>query len=379
MARSRPVFTTTRSHTVESNVCLHDYFAHRDGGGKLVLTLARELGWPVITGSTAPAAGIQSDWPDVPIRVLGNAIDHPLVRIAQQAWKWNRYEGTHETVVYSGYYSPLARSGISATRNLYYCNTPPRFLYDQKDFWMNELPAAVRPFARVFLRWYRTQFENAVDRMDVIVANSHNVRRRIKRHLGRDSKVVYPPCDTTQFNWAPSDGYFLSTGRLDPIKRVDRIIDAFKRMNDQRLVITSDGPLRHALRTRAAGSANIEFTGAVSPQRLRQLISRCTATIYVPVQEDFGLSVVESLASGKPVISVNDGGVTETMLDGKTGILVSPDAHPDEIVTAVRRLTPRWALSMKQACQLRASSFDVGAFVRRMRIVIEELQSPIPR
>ena len=85
---------------IAQGIVLHDYFAQRDGGGKVAITLAHDLGWPVVAGSVSPAAGLDEDWPDVPVRVLGGTLTRPLPRIVLQAWRWSRYTGRHETAIY---------------------------------------------------------------------------------------------------------------------------------------------------------------------------------------------------------------------------------------------------------------------------------------
>ncbi len=156
--------------------------------------------------------------------------------------------------------------------------------------------------------------------MHVIVANSENVQRRIKRYLGHDSIVVYPPIDTESFVWGEPQGYYLSTARLTPLKRVATIVEAFVRMPDRQLVVASGGEDEAALRRVAPrGHSNIRFTGWTDEAQLRSLISGAIATIYIPVDEDFGMSPVESMAAGKPVIGVAEGGLLETIVPGRDG------------------------------------------------------------
>ena len=194
--------------------------------------------------------------------------------------------------------------------------------------------------------------------------------RSIADHLGRESVVVYPPCDTETFTWQGQQGYYLSTARLTPLKRVDRIVEAFLRMPDKKLVVASQGEEFDRLKLLAGDAKNITFLGWVSEADLRRLIGEAIATIYVPVNEDFGMSPVESMAAGKPCIGVAEGGLLETVLDGETGLLLRPDFTVDDLVEAVHRLNTGRAMSMRHACEARATLFRRRAFVQTMHEII---------
>ena len=160
---------------------------------------------------------------------------------------------------------------------------------------------------------YRFSYERAIRCMDIIIYHSETVRKRIERFLGYDSVVIYPPCETERFQWIEGGDFYLSTARLDPMKRVDLIVKAFKKMPDKRLVVVSGGADMPGIKQIAEESPNIEVLGWISETRLCDLMGRCIATIYIPRDEDFGISPVESMAAGKPVIGVQEGGLLETV------------------------------------------------------------------
>ena len=115
------------------------------------------------------------------------------------------------------------------------------------------------------------------------------------------------------------------------------------------------------------------FAGWTSDAELLDLIGNAIATIYVPMDEDFGMSPVESMAAGKPVIGVAEGGLVETIVEGETGTLLPPGFGPQAIVEAVTALTPQRALEMRAACTARAAQFDEKAFVAGMRRHVLEI------
>lgn len=313
-----------------------------------------------------------------PARVIDLGLPAPLRRSglrvaalsAAFAMRRKQAEG-YRTRVFSGSTSVFAAPEKSSPgRNVFYCHTPPRFIYDQAAFFAAHASPLQRAASTVFAGAYRRGYERAVARMHSIIANSETVRRRIDKYLGRDSVVIYPPCDVNAFRWQTSQGYYLSTARLSRLKRVEAIVAAFLKMPGKRLVVTSGGEEESRLRRLAAGAANISFTGWTDEARMRDLIARSIATIYVPIDEDFGMSPVESMAAGKPCISVAEGGPLESIVDGETGLLMKADFTSDDLIAAVEAIDSETAANMRVACEARARKFDRQTFLGAMRAIV---------
>jgi len=263
--------------------------------------------------------------------------------------------------LYAGSYSVLAHRPEHPGTSLYYCHTPPRFLYDLRDHYVHASPQWQRPLLATLRAWLQPRYETAVKGMHTVWANSRNVQQRLKTHVGVESQVVYPPVDTDRFKWIADGNYFLSTSRLEPLKRVDVLVEAFKAMPQHTLVITSGGSEFERLKRMAADSTNIRFTGWTSDEQLRRLMGEARATLYVPKDEDFGMSPVESMAAGKPVIGVAEGGVLETVLHGETGILIQQPT-PEAVRDAVTEMSSTRGLNMRTACEDRATMFSRARF-----------------
>lgn len=353
---------------------LHDYFESADGGGRLALTLAKEINADICYGFKVhnhPYFQIfdfhDNQHPLIPFTSI------PVWRqfLLSEAFKRKtRFQTAYDTIVYSGSYAPLAVGNHTASRNIYYCHTPPRFLYDQCKFYLSSIPVWQRPVLNTFRNYFQPRYEQAVRQMDVILTNSQNVRQRIQKYLDLDAIVVYPPCETDKFQWIGQEDFFLSMARLDSLKRVDRVIQAFCQMPEKKLVVVSDGPESTTCRAMAHGVRNIEIRGRVPDQELIDLLGRCIGTIYIPKDEDFGMSPVESMAAGKPVIGVAEGGMLETVIDGKTGLLLNADPTVSEIREAVNHLDHEHALIMRKACEAQARMFRKDLFIERMKEII---------
>ncbi len=268
----------------------------------------------------------------------------------------------YDVLIFSGSNAPLAIQNSRAKKNIYYCHTPPRFIYDLKDYYLDTVPLWQKPFLKALIAYLQPRYEDSLSRMDIIYANSKNVKDRLKKYLSVNAKVLYPPTELNDFVYRSSQDYFLSTARLEEYKRVDVIIDAFKNLPEKKLVVASGGSLEPKLRHLAAGCPNIEFTGWTSEAKMRELVGNCAATIYVSKDEDFGMSPVESMAAGKPVIGVDQGGIAETIIHGKTGWLLDERCATDDMIALVKSLKLSDIVAMKKACEERAKCFNEESF-----------------
>lgn len=210
--------------------------------------------------------------------------------------------------------SSFAKGVITSAKTLHicYCHTPTRYLWSDTHSYIEELRfnKYFKKIIALSLNKIRIWDRVAADRVDLFLANSKFIARRISKYYRRDSEVIYPPVNLSCFQISDDLGdYFLAGGRLVPYKRFDLLIEVFK-SNGKRLRIFGDGPDFSRLQALAAGASNIEFLGRVSEAEKVALYSRAQAFIN-PQEEDFGLTMVESLASGRPVIAYRSGGASE--------------------------------------------------------------------
>ena len=325
-----------------SLIILHDYFETAEGGGRLCLTLGRALAADLAYGfkvnnhpyfQTAYEPGHEYG-----LNVTSRLRVWKQINLIRAFSRKTDFLRKYKTAFFSGFYSVCAAPNHQTGPNIYYCHTPPRFMYDQKDSYMTQAGRLGRPILKRFIRYYRPVFEDAVRRMDLIITNSINVQTRIKEYLGYDSEVVYPPCNLEKYKFINQDGYYLSMARLDPMKRVDLIVRAFRKMPDKNLVVISDGPEAVRINRLAENADNVKVMGLVDENRLLKLLGECIATIYIPREEDFGMSPVESMAAGKPVLGVNEGGLVESIVHGETGYLMPAEPEIEDLIDGIRFL-----------------------------------------
>jgi len=255
----------------------------------------------------------------------------------------------------------------SDTRHICYCHTPMRYLWDLYPAYRNEwvrsraMRAAMTPLSNYLRLW---DYASAA-RVDRFAANSENVRRRIWKTYRREAEVVHPPVEVESFYHRPAEDYFLVVSELVAYKRIDSLVREFSR-SGRRLRIAGDGP--EYRRLRAGAAANVEFVGRVSDADLRELYARCRAFL-LPGEEDFGMTPVEALASGKPVIALGRGGVLETVPPFAGVFYAEPsDAQVADAMDRFEALEPEIRPAELQA---HARRFSPGEFTRKMALLLE--------
>ncbi|MDA3802689.1 MAG: glycosyltransferase [Patescibacteria group bacterium] len=222
--------------------------------------------------------------------------------------------------------SSFAKGVITSPETVHvcYCHTPTRYLWSDTHQYINELKYNkwFKKIIAITLNRLRLWDLAAATRVDYFIANSKTVQKRIFKYYRRESEVIYPPVETKKFfinKDKEQEKFFLAGCRLAPYKRVDILVEAFKNLgSDYKIKIFGDGVDLKRLKKIANGSKNREFLGRVSEEKKAKLFSRAQAFLN-PQEEDFGITVVESMASGRPVIAYRKGGATETVIEGKTG------------------------------------------------------------
>lgn len=262
--------------------------------------------------------------------------------------------------------------------NIWICNTPNRGIYPSEEN-PNEIGIKKIIFNILFFKFIYNYDQHYAKKFDTIIAISSTVKDRILKAYGNDVmfskeiKIIYPPVDIKQFKWKEQGDYYLSTARIASYKRVSLIIEAFKKMPNKKLIVISTGPQLEYIKKSAKGYSNIILRGKVTDKELQDLISKCIATIYIPYQEDFGISPVEGMAAGKPCIGVREGGLRETIIQNKTGYLCPPNPKVDDLIKAVNFMTPSKALTMRKECEKWAQNFSEEVFLDKINILINKL------
>ena len=368
---------------------VHDYLREY-GGAERVVEALHEI-WPDAPLYTAfvdwQALGafgkkfkgwdIRTTWAQ---NFLMKKFHSPLRFLTPLVWESLNLNGFDVVISSSGWY--MCRGVVTRPETLHvsYIHHPPRNLYGlPTGSSPNKLVQAYAAFINPFLRVYDYA---SVQRVDFLVANSETTRQRIKKFYRREAEVIYPPVAviSRQSLVIRKKDYFLSVGRLNYAKRIDLAIEACNRLKlPLKIVGTGKEETRlKALAARppaavAAGAAGwrstVEFLGAVSDEELVKLYSGAKALIFTALEEDFGLVPIEAMSCGTPVITLKQGGVMETVIDGKTGIFFDKP-EVDNVMAAIKKFQK---LKLKpQDCTAQAAKFSKDKFKEKIKALVED-------
>ena len=365
---------------------LHDAFLYRGGGERLVTLMAQALGADLISGFFSEGSfdprelGYTGNMISLGGPVFAKGLRHAVLK-SRFLYK-TKFLNDYDIVIFSGNCLDAATNLGANTQKIYYCHTPPRYIFDFRERYIARFPRWLHRIADMILDREARSYTRQLAEMDHIFTNSQNVHDRLLAYCGYESEIVYPPTDTTFFTPGESTiavdipfatwEYYYSWARLSPPKRVDLIIDAFLQMPDQHLIFSygANDPMRHTLLQKIQWYKNIHAIQAPDDTLLLLLIRWATATIYIPVDEDFGMSPVESMACGTPVIGVDEGGLRETIVQNETGKLIqiidseSGIQSLKEVIQNTK--TEEWE-SMSDACIVRARDFSLDAFQKSLK------------
>jgi len=241
----------------------------------------------------------------------------PLMTRAYRAFDFSRFD----LVLSSSHACAKNIRTPPGVPHICYCHTPMRYAWDESLLEGEEIGRATRLALPLMLRRLRRQDVEGATSPDVFVANSRNVADRIRRYYGRSAEVVNPPVDVKRLLSLPrrQDDHYLVFGRVVPYKRVELAVAACARLG-RSLKVAGDGRAMASVRAAAAGHAEIELLGRVEDAERDALMSSARALLF-PGEEDFGIVPVEAQAAGLPVIAYEIGGASETVIDGRTGVL----------------------------------------------------------
>jgi glycosyltransferase involved in cell wall biosynthesis len=261
-------------------------------------------------------------------------------------------------------------------KTLAYIHTPPRAFADQFEDKLKKIPHLLHPVVKIFKALVNRQLRKALQSIDIVICNSKNIKNRVKEFIKFDADgVIFPSVETTKFQYLGQGDFYHSHARLEPLKRIPLILEAFAKMPDKKLIITSSGPLKNWIETQIQerNLSNITYEGRVSDERRNWLMGNCIAGVFLPVQEDAGITQCEYMAAGKPIIGVNEGGLIETIVNEETGFLLPSNPTLDDVINGVNRMTPQLALSMKEKCLKQAKLFDSSIFYQKLNTYLSQL------
>lgn len=252
-----------------------------------------------------------------------------------------------------------------------YVHTPMRYAWHLYHQYLEESGLTRGPkswLVRLIMHYMRQWDFQAAQRPEHFIANSHWTARNIWRAYRRKAEVIYPPVDVDSYQpLSPREEYYLTVSRLVPYKKVGLIIKAFKELGYP-LKVVGDGPLYKTYSQESP--PNVELLGWQPKEQLARLLGRAKAFVYA-AEEDFGITPVEAQAAGCPVIAYGRGGASETVIDGKTGILYR-EQSVEALMRAVREFEQAPDRFRVEDLRRNAARFSRERFIREFRAYVEQ-------
>lgn len=289
----------------------------------------------------------------------------PFMMTAIESFDLNEYD-----VVLSSS-SSIAKGVITSpdTMHVCYCHSPMRYAWEFSHEYAGKMAGeggVKRKLLRYFLTAIRLWDNASSDRVDYFIANSQNVARRIWKHYRREATVIHPPVRCNLFNISDVDGdYFLVVSRLQEYKRIDLAVEAFNELGLP-LIIIGEGPDRKRIESMAKN--NIKFLGRVSDEVIKEHYAKCRGFIF-PGEEDFGITPLEAMASGRPVIAFRKGGALETVVENRTGVFFDDQNHKD-LINAIKKFENM--TFDKEEIRKHAENFDEEIFKEKISEFLSE-------
>jgi len=354
-------------------IILHDTFLYKGGWERLILMMAKSLWADLASGFFSSwSFDLRKEWFNwkliaVSSEIFAKGFRHIKLKLA---FLFNtNFLKYYETIIFSWDCISAVRNCSPWVKKIYYCHTPPRYLYDLRQDYLKKVPFLLRPVFNLLSHIFRKMYESDIKKMDLILTNSENTRARLKSFLWHDSTVLYPPVKIWEFKWIYQWDYYLSVSRLSSAKRIDNIVKAFLKMPDKKLVVVygQNDPQKQDIFDLAKDAKNIEFKTFPWNVWFKECVWNSIAWICIPVNEDFWMVPVESMAAWKPVLGVFEWGIKESVLHEKTWYLIPEGWKVEDIIKAIDYLSPEKCLQMRQDCEKRAEDFYLKEFEKKLR------------
>jgi len=361
-------------------IAIFHQFLDNIGGAEIVaFILARELNADIYTTNVNREKIAKMGFSDVLFRIksigkipINAPFRHQLALFRFRLLNLGR---KYDFYIISGDWA--VSGAVNNKPNLWYVFSPLNELWQFKDFIrQNVLSLWKRPLYDIFVLFNRRLTLRYAKHVQKWVCISKNTQNRTKKYYKKDSVIINPPTDCSKYYYKKDKGYWLSVNRLITHKRIELQMRAFAKMPDKRLIIVGSyekGARQfESYRRYLEGikPKNAEIINWVDDETLKKLYSECKGLITTAKDEDFGMTPVEAMASGKPVIAGNEGGYKETVINGKTGILID-DINEDKIIEAVK-IVEKNPVKYRKECQKRARDFDIIKFIEKIKIEIRK-------
>ena len=361
----------------------HNYMDNIGGAEYMDLILARELNADIYTTNIDKEKIEKMGFSTNNIYSIGKIPINAPFRQEAAYWKFRfldiekKFKKKYDFYIIGG---DWAMSGaIKNKPNLWLVCSPTREIWDLYKYTKKNIAKSwKKPIFGLWVLLRRIINKHDSKKVIKMISISKNTQKRLRKYLKRNTSIIYPPTETNKYKCNPSKNYWLSVNRLITHKRVDLQLKAFQKLPNEKLIIVgsyedADHFQAYAKYMKKLKPNNVEIKSWISDEELINLYANCKGFLTTSKDEDYGMNVVEAMASGKPVIAPNEGGYKETVTN-KTGILID-DINPDKIIRAINEINnelKKDSNHYKKDSLKRAKEFDTNIFIKKIKKEIQK-------
>lgn len=361
---------------------VHDYLREY-GGAERVLETLHDM-WPEAPIYTAfclkdSAAGKAFAKAKVIESWLAPLIKHknlysPLRFLAPLIWKSFDFSDYDLVITSASWYITRGfRVGLK-TKVICYCHTPPRALYGYPTSieWQRYWP--IRIYGNIINHFLRLYDYQSAQQVDEFIVNSKNVAARVKKFYRRDSTVIYPPVEVKKIIKATRglkpQNYYLIVSRIVGAKGIEMTAEAARKAKVTLKILGEPAGLRwFGGKLETLKGKRVKFLGRVSDEKLYRYYGQCRAFLALATDEDFGVTPVETMAAGRPVIAFRGGGYLESVIEGKTGEFFN-EPTVESLVKVLKKFDPK--KYQRSDCLAQAKKFSKERFKREIKEFVKK-------
>jgi len=355
---------------------LHNYFDNIGGAEKLVLMTARKLRADIFTTNIDYKGIKKFGFNDVKIKSIGKVPKNWPNKQLKTLWLFRSLKlKNYDAFFISGEWALAAAKKNKPA--LWYVHSLPKYIYDLYEQSLSEqrniIYKNIFKVCSFFFKCFLVKYSSYPEK---IATNSSYTQKNLNANLNKNSIILYPPINVNLYCYEQCENFWLSVNRISKHKRLELQLAAFSLLPQEKLFIVgapekTKGGEKYYQHLKDISPKNILFLGEITDEKLKKLYAQCRGFITTAKNEDFGITPIEAMASGKPVIAPAEGGYKETLLDEKTGILIE-NIDVDKLKVAIKKIG-RNPASYKNSCLIQAKKFDTEIFIEEIKKIIESI------
>jgi glycosyltransferase involved in cell wall biosynthesis len=355
----------------KKHLIIHDYFENFGGGERLVKVLHNTGIFDLVYGfkKNIIAKKIDINLNSFNLNKKKQFIIYKKFLLKKNFENLN-IKKKYKTYFLSGNYSIFSNIKGKGIK-IFYCHSLPKIFFEFNKFY-NNYDIKKKIINLLYKKKFKKEYIHKLKSMDVILCNSLNIKKKIKKFTGLKAKVIYPPIEIKKFKWISQQNYFVSNNRHEIGKNLEKVINAFIKFPNLKIYFTSTGSQSNYLKKISNKYKNIIFTGFLDEKNYAILIGNCCGTINVTSNEDFGMAALEGLSAGKPALVINEGGYLETIKHKYNGFILDKNYLEKELVNFLFTLNFKELRKMKINCINSVKKYNSTIFIKKIKEIISK-------